>query len=172
MSDDSSIDSELAALLDEELFAGYEPAAAEGSQPAGAAAAAAPEEQQQSKRPRWSGRTPEPIELDDEDKEFLESLGVDQEGSDSDEQQQKKKEECEKHPGWWQDMCIKCGIRRPADDPTQPGSEAAEPLTKIRHLHHKAALEVGPLQHSVGSVGYCCAFSRRRLPSGLVCCCC
>jgi hypothetical protein len=144
MSDDSSVDSELAALLDEELFAEGEPAAAEGSQPAGAAAAASPGEQQQNKRPRWSGRTPEPIELDDEDKEFLESIGIDQEGSDSDE-----KKECVQHPGFWQGMCIVCGFPRPAADPTQPDSAAAEPLTKIRHLHHKSALEVCTLVQSV-----------------------
>lgn len=162
MSDDSSVDSELAALLDEELFAEGEPAAAEGSQPA--RGAAAPEEQQQSKRPRWSGRTPEPIELDDEDKEFLESIGVDQEGSDSDGQQQKEqKKECEQHPGYWQGMCIVCGVRRPAADPTQPGSEAAEPLTKIRHLHHKAALEVGAPAQSV------CSVESTVLPAGADC---
>jgi hypothetical protein len=44
-------------------------------------------------------------------------------------------------------MCIRCGAMRPEEDPAQQGTAAASKaaLTKIKHLHHKQALEVGGL---------------------------
>lgn len=150
--EESSVDSELAALLDEELFS-EGGAATAAEEPAADEAAA--EEQQQHKRPRWAGRTPEPIELDDDDKAFLEEVGCDQESSESDanaEQQQEGQQGmqdtagyvCPPHPGWWMNMCIRCGATRPEADPTDPSAAAANKaaLTKIKHLHHKQALEV------------------------------
>jgi hypothetical protein len=152
------VDSELAALLDEELFSEGDAAAAEVQAPH--EAAADEPEQQQHKRPRWSSLEPEHIELDDEDKEFLETCGFDQdssEGDDNAEQQGNPRGQqqdadaagyvCPPHPGWWMNMCIRCGAMRPEADPSQQGAAAASKatLTKIKHLHHKQALEVGVL---------------------------
>lgn len=167
--EDSEVDSELAALLDEELFSDGDAAGAEVQAPH--EAAADDPEQQQHKRPRWSSLEPEQIELDDEDKEFLETYGLDQDSSEGDEnakQQDSQQDQqqdadtagngCPPHPGWWRGMCIRCAIKKPEEDPAQQGAAAANKaaLTKIKHLHHKQALEVGLL---LGDVARWAAFS-------------
>eukprot|EP00879_Flechtneria_rotunda_P003572 GHRR01003806.1.p1 GENE.GHRR01003806.1~~GHRR01003806.1.p1 ORF type:complete len:605 (+),score=304.07 GHRR01003806.1:163-1977(+) len=58
---------------------------------------------------------------------------------------------CPPHPGWWMDMCIRCGAVRTSRDmepaaptgPAGPGAAGMQPATTlIKHLHHKQALEV------------------------------
>eukprot|EP00879_Flechtneria_rotunda_P024962 GHRR01026490.1.p1 GENE.GHRR01026490.1~~GHRR01026490.1.p1 ORF type:complete len:248 (+),score=64.58 GHRR01026490.1:163-906(+) len=71
---------------------------------------------------------------------------------------------CPPHPGWWMDMCIRCGAVRTSRDmepaaptgPAGPGAAGMQPATTlIKHLHHKQALEVcnsGTAQHSSAMV--------------------
>lgn len=53
---------------------------------------------------------------------------------------------CPPHPGWWGDMCIRCGAARVSAhmDPVRAHAAAstAASATRIRHLHHRSALEV------------------------------
>lgn len=169
MSAASSVDSELAALLDDELFHSGEDAGQ--SAPAEAAPAAAEEQeqdpqQQPSKRLRWSSEQPEALgELDDEDQAFLDQCAAEDEGSqDMDAEQQDTDEDadqqemdpdqlaaealangyvCPPHPGYWNDMCIRCGAPRPDPKPEHLAPKSQNrTLTTIKHLHHKKALEV------------------------------
>jgi hypothetical protein len=153
MSEASTVDSELAALLDEELFHDDAEGPAPADAPDADAAATAEDHEQQHKRARWT--EPESIELDDEDKEFLLEMGLDQDSSEPDEDAAEAEHNdsgdqqaavCPPHPGWFHDLCIRCGAHKPKAEPGQGGSDAAAAaqgnFTQIKHLHEKKALEV------------------------------
>jgi hypothetical protein len=149
---ESSEDSELRAMLDVGLFPAddlqeeeqdYEADVDDAADEDGTAAAVAEDssyfeeeqpEQQVAKRPRTD------IIPSNEDAPRAAS-----------EQQQAGETICPPHPGWWMDMCIRCGAVKPeAADSAAPGGAAAAAgttggsgLTKIKHLHHRQALEVG-----------------------------
>jgi hypothetical protein len=155
MSEASTVDSELAALLDEELFHDDADGPAAADAPEADAEATAEEHEQQHKRARWT--EPESIELDDEDKEFLHEMGLDQDSSQDDEDAAEAEQTdsgdqqavvCPPHPGWFHDLCIRCGAHKPKAAPGHAGADAAAAsqgnFTKIKHLHHKQALEVRP----------------------------
>lgn len=143
---DSEVDSELAALLDEELFQ-----EADTTAPDAAAAAEGPEQHQHQQNKR--ARLEEAAEASQEGPDQSDDDDVDEE---DDEQQQASAAAgfvCPPHPGWWNDLCIRCGALRPSSTLQGTGQRAngpaasaaagaAAPVTKIRHLHHKAALEV------------------------------
>lgn len=149
---ESSEDSELAAMLDEGLFPesdSQEGSQADDSEVAeaangdGTAAAVAADstnpateqqEQQAAKRPRTNTKQ-----------------GIhDAPETAATEQKQAGEAVCPPHPGWWMDMCIRCGaVKSESAHPAVAGGAAAASsgngnngLTKIRHLHHRQALEV------------------------------
>jgi hypothetical protein len=139
-------------MLDEGLFAdddlqedeqGYEADVVDAADADGTAAAVAEDsgyledeqvEQQVAKRPR-TGTT---------------QSNDDAPGAAS-EQQQAGEAICPPHPGWWMGLCIRCGKEKPAETGSAPsegaaaaaGSSRGGGLTKIKHLHHRQALEVG-----------------------------
>jgi hypothetical protein len=162
---ESSEDSELAAMLDEELFPEDNfpdetqeddaDAAKTADDDTLAAAVAADNscpadehvEKQAAKRPRIIAQ---------------ESI---QDASDAAAGQQQAAEAiCPPHPGWWMNMCIRCGAMKPEHaDPAAAGGAAAASggngssgLTKIKHLHHRQALEVRrSVQGSVAAALLC-----------------
>jgi hypothetical protein len=159
---ESSEDSELAAMLDENLFPDddtdqqeqayeedYVDDAADGDGTAAAVAedSSYPEdeqpEQQVAKRPRTLAT-----------ENNVDALGA------ASEQQQAAEAICPPHPGWWMNMCMRCGAHKPEEtDAAAPGgaadaagSNGGRALTKIKHLHHRQALEVGC---RVSAMPYC-----------------
>lgn len=149
---ESSEDSELAAMLDEGLFPeDHIPdiEEAEDSEPAEtadeddfAAAVAADSsspadeyaEAQAAKRPRTAAQE-----------------GVTHTSNAASAQQHSGEAICPPHPGWWMNMCIRCGaVKQESAAPASAGGAAAagagngsSGLTRIKHLHHRQALEVG-----------------------------
>jgi hypothetical protein len=142
---ESSEDSELAAMLDEGLFpednikdeTEYAEVAEAGEGDGSAAAVAADSSnleddhpaQQAAKRPRTAADTS--VENATNQQQAAEAI-------------------CPPHPGWWMNMCIRCGATKPeiAEPASAGGATAASGgdvssgLTKIKHLHHRQALEV------------------------------
>ena len=162
---DSSQDDELAALLDEGLFGegvstvpaedcSEQPAAAESAAVVAQDAPLPPSEaealQQAAKRARLDGSF---------------EAGSAPGGAAGGSAEQQQQQVCPPHPGWWMDMCIRCGSKRtPADmDPAQAGSQAgaaaaSAKATRIKHLHHRQALEVRRLQqHGPWAAARCAA---------------
>jgi hypothetical protein len=145
---ESSEDSELRAMLDAGLFADdeeekqdHEAEVADAADGDGTAAAVAEDsgyledeqlEQQVAKRPRTG----------------TSKGNEDVQGAASEQQQRAKEAICPPHPGWLMDMCIRCGKPKETGSAASGGAAATVGssvgvgLTKIKHLHHRHALEV------------------------------
>lgn len=150
----SSVDSELAALLDEELFHDDPAEAAEQQEEAdmaeAAATAQADHSEQQAKRARWTQQQ-QPGASDD-GADSVEDMSEGSEGvgaAVTAVAAQQEEYVCPPHPGWWQGLCIRCGAERRADEPEARHQQHAAahnasraPRVKIRHLSNKQPLEV------------------------------
>ncbi|WIA15963.1 hypothetical protein OEZ85_012704 [Tetradesmus obliquus] len=148
---ESSEDSELAAMLDEGLFPedhipdieeAEDPEPAETADEDDFAAAVAADssspadeyaEAQAAKRPRTAAQE-----------------GFTHTSNAASAQQHSGEAICPPHPGWWMNMCIRCGaVKQESAAPASAGGAAAagagngsSGLTRIKHLHHRQALEV------------------------------
>jgi len=169
------VDSELAALLDDELF---QEEVAVTNADNGDRPRDTEEDEEQQQQPKRARR--EPSGAADTDPDFS---GVDDDDEEEEEEDEDEEEEqqpvtgyiCPPHPGWWMGLCIRCGLARRTDDAAQQGNNAnnaAAPVTKIKHLHHKQALEVGvcweqPLKGGRCSIvvmhTFCCSLGIRNM---------
>jgi hypothetical protein len=149
---DQSVDSELAAILDEELFdEGVSPGHVHDQQATDVeqqeAAVDSPQTEQLAKRSRIEQSNAQSVISNEL---AAAEAGVQQE--DTPAIASNGEQLCPPHPGWWMDMCIRCGaVRAPAEADLVGVSgkasvtEARSGLstTKIKHLHHRQPLEVG-----------------------------
>lgn len=158
----SDVDSELAALLDEELF--QEDAAVTNADNSDRPQDTQEEDEEQQQQPKRARR--EPLAAEDTDSDFSGLDDDDVEDDDEEEEEIQHRYICPPHPGWWMGLCIRCGAARRTRDAAQEGNNAnnaaAAAVTTIKHLHHKQALEVGvcwsSLSRAAGAASYWCTF--------------